>query len=950
MEPVPEALPIYESDVSDNTPVHGSSRYDYGTAVAEASEALDSAFIRNVYYKLMYASQAGDEGKVKKCLVRLTAEQASALDSRPNFPSYGESPLHRAKTPGICNLLITKGVSVNVKGRVKQTPLHAQCDNLGCAAFLIENGATVDALTEGESTPLLWATVADCLPVVKLLVRHGANVNHQNCNGNTALHICPSVSVAKYLIGHGARLDLMNINGNIPLEEAAARGNSEEQVKLASYLLDVSHDLAFDSDEIEEDVITNFGHESLKEIGIRESSGVIPREPIQNINIHKNVSLDSIQYEGGRKGAGTIIEKDPARRRWEKVRMEVIKKGPYHNLGFTRSPRRASRKRRSSSMFSVASSSSANAGVEEFRDQYDEFYLTFFELMVRDRPELALKILDKQRSFLYAKNSTKAFSYNISLIGTPTTSSTALRQIIEDNRRDLVAHDVVQWVLNVKWVLFTRYSLAFEFVRYLLFTILFVITSMFGQWSRIIAYPEVRFNAYTGLLAVAEISLFLLNLLYIANHMMQLYSYRHNMKYFYAIHNGTIFPVYLFVAAEQLLRVLNYQDNETVTPIANIVGSFAAVLVWLKLFSFGESFQIIGVMFCTVRKMIYDIIPYFALLCCVLTGFSHAMALLYRDEPSHDYGTIGSSWITFFFFVFNLDVSSLNEESSTHRKYVGYLLTALYMLVVALVITNLIIAVMTNTFEEIQKNSREEWLLQRARVIFQMEDIIKARFSNPYWGKLPEGDLKVLVFEESDGTVQLQVPTFWLQEVVRVRDSGWAGKIGRFMYSIMIKIKNSFLFCGWFASYIKFEEDAIDAFPETSANNVIGPTTPLVQNDSADLSAYPASYKTVPTVKEQGNRASNKRMSTHFSSTDAGVNRTGVTEEISYIGSFPRALIATEMKENDEIHEKERNTSKEIPTEIMTLLRSTLTQIERFQAKIVQLEAQQARLLQRLDR
>mmetsp|Transcript_10768 Transcript_10768/g.12419 ORF Transcript_10768/g.12419 Transcript_10768/m.12419 type:complete len:973 (+) Transcript_10768:333-3251(+) len=970
MDPVPELL----DEVDDETNFLGLASGDSAewnqsdTHLEESWFEFESAAKENVYYKLMHAAQTGNERKVKECLESLTVAESSALDTRPNFPSYGESPLHRAKSIEISRLLIEKGVSVNLKGGVGQTPLHTQCDNLECTIFLIENGATVDSLTEGGSTPLLWASVADCLPVVKVLVRHGADVNHQNDNGNTALHICSSVQVAKYLIRHRARLDITNINGNIPLEEAAAKGNSEKQVKLASYLLDVSHDLTFEPEDSEEPVAltgrtidsrkfqswnASSSQESFRKVltaPVNDSEAY----PIESHNIHQNVEILDENSQNHDAPVNSPILLDPARKRWDHLRGKVLNKTRRTTPRASILPQRRGSRRRRTSLYSVGSVEGDGGSVgTPMREQYDEFYLAFFELMVKDRPELALKILDKQRIFLYAKNSQKIYSYNISLIGTPTTSSTVLRQIVENKRRELVAHEVVQWVLNVKWVLFTRYTLAYEFVRYLCFTLLFVCTSIFGEWS-VMARGTEHNNIWISSvwLLSAEILLFLLNSLYIFNYVSQLLKHRYDLRYYFSIHTGVMIPVHLLVAVEQFLRTFNSNENEDIAVAANIVGGFAAVLVWMKLMSFGESFQLIGVMFFTVQKMVSDIIPYFLLLCGFLMGFSHAMALLYRDAETNDYGTIGDSWITLFFFVFNLDVTSLNEERVQYRKYFGYLFVAIYMLVVALVITNLIIAVMTNTFEDIQKNSREEWLLQRARVALKIEDTVENRLFSSYWHSLPEGKSKILVHEESDGTVLLEVSKQWLNRVVSLRDSGVIGKLSRIMFRFLVNARKALIALGVLRGN-QSSEFFLDG-DEVTTDDVAMPDTQTPLLGTSGPSYRSTGYKST-SAKGALAQARRKRLSAHFSSTDAGVNRTGIKEETVCIGMFSRCSdiksssephYGADAVENDEgIHNAKSSKST---ASVASMMRDTLKQLEKLQGKIIQLEIQQSRMMERL--
>ena len=72
--------------------------------------------------------------------------------------------------------------------------------------------------------------------IVKLLLRHGANVNSQSFSGNTALHhACTQgkVDAVSVLLDHSADIEHQNEKGHTPLMEAAISGHCN----MASVLL-----------------------------------------------------------------------------------------------------------------------------------------------------------------------------------------------------------------------------------------------------------------------------------------------------------------------------------------------------------------------------------------------------------------------------------------------------------------------------------------------------------------------------------------------------------------------------------------------------------------------------------------------------------------------------------------------------------------------------------------
>jgi ankyrin repeat protein len=94
-------------------------------------------------------------------------------------------------------------------------------------SLLAEPRLNVDALNADGETPLMLAAIRGSLPAVKALVKRGAAVNrkgwtplHYACSG-------PDNGVAAFLIANGAELNARSDNGTTPLMMAARYGNGD---------------------------------------------------------------------------------------------------------------------------------------------------------------------------------------------------------------------------------------------------------------------------------------------------------------------------------------------------------------------------------------------------------------------------------------------------------------------------------------------------------------------------------------------------------------------------------------------------------------------------------------------------------------------------------------------------------------------------------------------------
>jgi len=108
-----------------------------------------------------------------------------------------ESPLMIASIEGdlpvVKQLVINKQAEFNPKG---WTPLHYACTrgNLDVAAFLLANGAQVNALSPNHTTPLMMAVSSGNELLVKLLLDKGADLKIRNIYGMSAIDVAEMFS------------------------------------------------------------------------------------------------------------------------------------------------------------------------------------------------------------------------------------------------------------------------------------------------------------------------------------------------------------------------------------------------------------------------------------------------------------------------------------------------------------------------------------------------------------------------------------------------------------------------------------------------------------------------------------------------------------------------------------------------------------------------------------
>lgn len=135
--------------------------------------------------------------------------------------------------PAVVKLLFTLGADFTSASHNSWHPIHyaAAVKNLEIVDFIINNCPNeINAETpDHKATPLHFAVSGNSPEIVALLLIRGANVNHQNQNGETALHmsmILFDYEITKILLSFGAQFEIQNSRKMNPKQIAELRRNN----------------------------------------------------------------------------------------------------------------------------------------------------------------------------------------------------------------------------------------------------------------------------------------------------------------------------------------------------------------------------------------------------------------------------------------------------------------------------------------------------------------------------------------------------------------------------------------------------------------------------------------------------------------------------------------------------------------------------------------------------
>lgn len=251
-------------DQQNRIPLHFAAMNDHKLAAIRLLEAGANPNIPDAQgnFPIHYAAKAGNSS-LTLSLVGYGAD-VNALNA------HGQSPLVIATNKGmamLCRALVKNGASMGQAGYPKALSAIIQggrtasdadafskanadgsfggrtylswaiaAGESGMVGKLLELGAAYDVEDEADplNLPLHLAAMGDRVDVAELLTAMGADINAQNDEGETALHLAlrsRRIKMVRWLLQRGARTDI-RAKGTLPMIEALKAGPAMTQLML----------------------------------------------------------------------------------------------------------------------------------------------------------------------------------------------------------------------------------------------------------------------------------------------------------------------------------------------------------------------------------------------------------------------------------------------------------------------------------------------------------------------------------------------------------------------------------------------------------------------------------------------------------------------------------------------------------------------------------------------
>lgn len=345
---------------------------------------------------------------------------------------------------------------------------------------------------------------------------------------------------------------------------------------------------------------------------------------------------------------------------------------------------------------------------------------TCFDLMIKKLPDMAYYSLQYKNSIGNRKNGiigtvseTLPVTVNSSTEGTNGVivsydyhelDNELFQYIVHNEQIDIINHPWMVHYLNYQWKTFAKPFFNKSMFLYIFYLLIFTLVSILYR----IDTTNVDNIFFKGLI----LALYFCNTYYIGKECLEL-KRGGSINYCSTIWNYFDIVQYLLVFT---FLPLKFYDSSYQWVVLSLLGP----IFWIKFLHFARGFKTIGPFVRMLFKMIGDISHFLILFSIFLLGYSHGFYMLLGDTVD-EYSTIQRTIMS----LFNLNLGDYDYEVfyDTSFKLTSHILFISFTVISVIVLMNLLIAIMGDSYSAINEKAEKEWRLELAKLILHMQTL-----------------------------------------------------------------------------------------------------------------------------------------------------------------------------------------------------------------------------------
>nr|QDR50962.1 Inactive transient receptor potential vanilloid [Heliconius melpomene] len=191
---------------------------------------------------------------------------------------------------------------------------------------------------------------------------------------------------------------------------------------------------------------------------------------------------------------------------------------------------------------------------------------------------------------------------------------------------------------------------------------------------------------------------------------------------------------FIFLASNILLLACIPARLSTQTSLEEGILIFLLPGSWFLLMFFAGAVKLTGPFVTMIYSMITgDMFTFGIIYCIVLFGFSQSFYFLYKGFPNVQstlYSSYYSTWMALF--QITLGDYSYSDLGQTTYPNLAKTVFALFMVFVPILLLNMLIAMMGNTYAHVIEQSEKEWVKQWAKIVVSLERSVSQEDAHRY--------------------------------------------------------------------------------------------------------------------------------------------------------------------------------------------------------------------------
>uniref|UniRef100_A0A0N4ZE83 ANK_REP_REGION domain-containing protein n=1 Tax=Parastrongyloides trichosuri TaxID=131310 RepID=A0A0N4ZE83_PARTI len=400
------------------------------------------------------------------------------------------------------------------------------------------------------------------------------------------------------------------------------------------------------------------------------------------------------------------------------------------------------------------------------------------------KKDMFAKIVTKERQVLWTYGGVRSSHYPLEHIDSiePSTGklnrNSALALVVYGNTSEhlILLPNLLEQLVHRKWITYGKKTLYRSFIMYIIyfiivFTCFLVRPTPFERDSGVVKLPcfhrlsltrkhflkNKRYIIHTILSIVSTIGA--------AFYLLQAYSHIKNVgrrMYFLSLSGFPAKAIFLISCILMqftfIFRLFCMHEVEDVLWIITVLLTSLMFLFYLR------GFKSVGPFVLMLYKIIIrDLVRFFLIYSIIVIGFSQAFYIIFlgykrvdgvqtmgKDE-TNIMANIPQSYVRMFLMSLTEFAVFFDELQHCDLTTIGKVTFIVYMLFVTLLLINMLIAMMTNTYTEVSENSLE-WLRQWSAIILMMEQSFtperRLRYQSQYSSPMEDGKRIALLLKQ----------------------------------------------------------------------------------------------------------------------------------------------------------------------------------------------------------